>query len=369
MPDPSAWSIRDLMHWKHTGRFARTLIDQAQGDDAHLAYAYGWLVGYRGENACGSPFLNSAVGGPSRTQWWRQRFVRNYVDAWAYGLYQTSATMSGDTPTPPYASWPELCSRNYQDDIGMAGSSLDPADLMERIKTRQPFPTGVLPTDFGAYWVDCFQSVYGTPTAASGVSPDGLNDAYLMTWLILWFMTSGAVFGCALDQPMQPPGGCSDAPAELDPFQVDPTTGQPAPPPTAQPDVDLSVGSVICGVIMVIFGGVLYALGSTTTGAALISAGIDEAEGAGDVPWADLRCKLFWLQTYLYNGLKGIHQLMAISGFGYPHPVELGDDETTLSLLGLVLTWKTGKNLVMSQPSNPKRGYPSKPWDGTLTSF
>jgi hypothetical protein len=76
VPDPSTWTTRDFIHWKKTGQFTRALIDNAAGNDAHLAYAYGWLVSYAA-HACGSPFLNSAVGGPSRTQWWRQRFVRN----------------------------------------------------------------------------------------------------------------------------------------------------------------------------------------------------------------------------------------------------------------------------------------------------
>ena len=81
VPATDTWQIRDLLHWKHTGLFVKKLLARANatGNPRHLAYAYGFVIGYAA-NVCGAPLVNSTVGGPSRTQWWRQRMVNNWVD-------------------------------------------------------------------------------------------------------------------------------------------------------------------------------------------------------------------------------------------------------------------------------------------------
>ena len=138
IPAPDTWQVRDFLHWKKSGPFVKKLIEKAAAanDQRFLAYAYGFLVGYAA-NVCGGSFINSAVGGPPRTQWWRQRFVKNYVDAWAYGFYRSSATITGDSPTPPYEEWPDLCDSNLHERITL--EPLDPVDLLQRIKVEQPF--------------------------------------------------------------------------------------------------------------------------------------------------------------------------------------------------------------------------------------
>lgn len=365
VPGPETWTIRDLIHWKKTGQFAKTLIDKATGDE-QLAYAYGWLVGYTA-HVCASPFLNSAAGGPSRTQWSRQRFVRNYVDAWVHGFYQTGASMMGDDPTPPYASWPDLCEANLQDQLIDPGKHpLDPLDLMTWIKVRKPLPTDVLPPGFGKYWVECFTAVYGPPPPGGGITPDGLNGACVLTWLVLWFMTSGDVVGCNLVEPMQPPDNCGDSPQELDPFQKDPETGNPTPPPDANPNGDVDGLSAVCGIFFAVVGVIISLMGGGFAGLSTFVGGVAGVNSAKDALWPKWRCQLFWLRKYIFNGLTGLHKLLAISGFGYPDAEELGEDPITMTLLGVEHSWKAGKSLTMSQPGNP---FPSKPWDGSILTF
>ena len=78
------------------------------------AYAYGYVVGYAA-NVCGSPFINSCVGGPHRTQWWRRRFTNNFVDAWVHGRYELDPRpVPADVPSPPYPDWPNLAVANLQ---------------------------------------------------------------------------------------------------------------------------------------------------------------------------------------------------------------------------------------------------------------
>ena len=198
-PPPEEWPARDFLSWKKTGSFVRQLLDKADasGDDRLRAYAYGYLVAYSTSTA-GSPFINSVVGGPSRTQWWRQRLIKNYTDAWAYGYYGAGASMSGDDPTPPYADWPSLCGANLHEKMKIG--SVDPVDLVDQVKKNQPFPAAI-PDDFADLWFEAVSAAYGSSLPA-GLSAGSLNAAYLMTWLVLWFQTSGAILGCNLSPPM-----------------------------------------------------------------------------------------------------------------------------------------------------------------------
>jgi hypothetical protein len=249
VPATDTWQIRDLLHWKHSGLFVKKLLARANtsGNPRHLAYAYGFVVGYSA-NVCGAPFVDSTVGGPSRTQWWRQRMVRNWVDAWVYGFYRASATMppGSDTPVPDYEKWPNLCDANLQDRITMG--AMNPQDLLRNLKLKQPFPEHILPDDFGQYWTDAFADAYGPPTPNGPVRVASLNHAYHMTWLMLWFQTSGEVVNwfechdgqarpiCTFKDPPAPPDGCTLDPKTVDPFQKDPDTGKPIVPP--KPSVD-----------------------------------------------------------------------------------------------------------------------------------
>jgi hypothetical protein len=366
VPQPQTWQIRDFLHWKRPGRFIEKLLDEAKntGDDRLRAYAYGYLVSYAG-NVCGNAFVNSAVGGPSRTQWWRQRFVKNYVDAWSYGFYRVHPVMTGDTPNPDYddPAWPNLCDAQFQDKISFG--AVDPVDLMGRVKTAQAFPK-VLPDDFAQRWFNAFSNAYGAPLPNNLPSADVLNAAYLMNWLVLWLQTSGEVLGCDLTEPMTPPDDCGADPSPLDPFVPD-ESGGPSLPPSPSIDYDTDVGAIVCGIILAILGGAAFFAGAGALGGAVFVAGISmlDCESVVEPDWKSLRCQLYWYRKYLNNGLRGMHKLLALTGFGFPHAAYLKVDTDTLQLLPL--EFESGKNLVKSRIT--ERLYPSKPWDGQLLGF
>lgn len=379
VPESTTWQIRDFLHWKKSGRFVKTLIRRAQesGDNHFLAYAYGYLISYVG-NVCGSPFINSATGGPSRTQWWRQRFVKNYVDSWVYGFYRANAQMNGDEPSVPYADWPNLCEANLQQQIQLDTIDQTQWDqmavqLMNLFTAPGDFPA-VLPDDFANFWFSAFQEAYGPVLPNLLPVPGVLNGAYLMTWLVLWFQTSGQVLGCNLQvdcccqrDPMEPPDNCGDAPSALDPFQIDPTTGDPILPPPAQVDYDTDAGAVACGIILGILGFLALCSGNTAAGAVIIAGAVDQFDCRNilDVNWQQLRCLLYWYRLYMYNGLKGLHKLFALAGIGYPDTSFLAVDTDVLDVLNLV--FESGKNVVKSRGRDQE--FPSKPWDGGLTTF
>jgi hypothetical protein len=363
VPPPDQWQVRDFLHWKHPGRFIRALLTVAKenGDDRLLAYAYGYIVSYAG-NVCGNPFVNSAVGGPPRTQWWRQRYVKNFIDAWVFGFYnQDPRPMPGDNPTPPYTAWPSLCSANLHQRIELGGPALDPVALLQTVKTAHPFPA-VFPNDFAALWFEAFQAAYPNPIPA-GVKLASLNGAYLMTWLVLWFQTSGAVLGCDPKEPMKPPDGCDDK-KDLDPFKPAPGGG-PTPPPQMDTDLEDSTAKV-CGIILAILGGIAVLFGAAAQGAAAIAGAAALLDCSNLVHWQKLRCELFWFRMYMFNGVKGLHKLLAIAGFDYPIASQLAEDEAVLDLIPGI-QFESGRALTKSREQT--KDYPSKPWDGSDLTF
>lgn len=371
VPTPDTWQPRDFMHWKRSGRFVRALLDKAKktGDQRLLAYAYGYLVSYAA-NVCGNSFINSAVGGPPRTQWWRQRFVKNFVDAWVFGFYNqsTKPTMSGDTPSPNYndrdasgnPKWPNLCQANLQTRIELA--TMDPVNLMQLVKTAKVFPK-VLPDDFAQLWFEAFQAAYASPLPPN-VKAETLNGAYVMTWLVLWFQTSGAVLGCNSPEPLRPPDDCGNDPSSLDPFTTAPGGG-PTPPPTMDTDLKDTTAEV-CGIILAILGGLFLLAGGAAAGAGAIAGAVALLSCSSLVEWKKLRCELYWYRMYLYNGIKGLHTLLSMTGFDYPYTDALAVDPEIPQLLGLI-PFVSGIKLVKSVIQ--KEDFPSKPWDASLATF
>lgn len=354
VPAPTDWQARDFLHWKKTGAFVRDLLETADatGDQRLKAYAYGYLIGY----ACrvtGSPFVNSIVGGPFRTQWWRQRLVRAYVDAWVYGFYQQNPrpTMTGDTPAPPYDTWPSLCDANLHRKLNLgAADPAEPAALLTTVATQAPFPP-MVPDDFAQHWFQAVQKSFGASVPA-GVGAGSLNGAYAMTWLMLWFQTSGAVLGILGCPPQGPqaPANCGKDKSELDPFHV--VNGTFTGPPPADIDQDVDEGSFICGTILAI-------LGFLPTPSGVVFDLIGDAVKTGAVDWDDVRCKIYWNREYLFNAIAGFKRLVALTGFGYPDPQVLQEDKQALALLGSSKPIDSARVLVKSRL---RADFPSKVW-------
>jgi hypothetical protein len=240
---------------------------------------------------------------------------------------------------------------------------MDPAAMLIDIKKNRDLPAGVLPDDFAASWFNAFAATHPGPHPP-GLDPGGLNGAYLMTWLMLWMQTSGEIIGCNSGMPMEPPGGCGAAPGELNPF-VPASGGGPTLPPTFDTDLKDTTAEV-CGIILAILGGLLVLVGAAAAGAAAIVGAAVSLDCSHIVEWQKLRCQLFWYKIYLYNGLRGMNELLALTGFVFPYPEMLAEDEITSSTLD-GLMFESGRNLVKSL--GEKQEFPSKPWDGTLLTF
>jgi hypothetical protein len=372
-PGPFIWTAREFLHWSHPGRFATALATKAKasGDDRFLAYAYGYLCSFSGCVA-GSSFVNSTIGASYRQQWWRYRWVNNYVDTWVYGAYRSGATMAGDTPNPPYDQWPGLCNAKLHEKIGLG--LLDPVDVMTRMRQGQPFPSA-LPDDFAEYWMSAWKDAYGPITGR--FKAEAMNGAYVMSWMKLWFETSADVIGCNPAPPMTPPGDCGDAPPWVDP-NVPGDNGNGQTPSLPEPESDPDVGEIVSGILLALIGVVTFIAGGWVIGAAEVAGGVALViDGATEINWAKLRCDLYWLRMYLYNGLKALHDLLTLGAFSHPYPSELAQDDTTIQLLGVPYTFDSGKRVVKSRvlyPGKyedevhlaPDEQYPSKPASSSL---
>jgi hypothetical protein len=275
------------------------------------------------------------MGSTYRADWWRYRWIDNFVDAWVYGFYGAHASMSGDAPTPAYENWPGLCNANLQTKIALPG--LDENDISHHLLTTE---AQLIPTEFENFWYTAFDSVYGVRGPASRFKPNSLNGAYLMTWMVLWFQTSGKVVGC------NPP----------------PADGSIAPTPTPESDVD--EGKVVTGILLALLGIALALGGGLILGAAAVVGGVVLViEGANEINWTKLRSDIYWLRIYFYNGLKALHEIMVLAGFQHPYPVVLQTGDVPV-LLGIPFTFDAA--VVNCKSRNLKDRFPPIPWNGTI---
>lgn len=351
------WNLRDVLSWRRTGRFAKQLWDKAQGsgDPTLMAYALGWISSWS-VSAGGASAVASIIGAPFRNQWWRARFVANYVDVWAFGHAEVGPA------TAPYAAWPQMCSANLQDRIMVPGPAFDITALMDNLRLNQPLQAA-LPASFTAYWLDCYETVYaGLDGDRPAVTAEFLQDAFAFTWLVLWFQTSPQSLGCHHTAPATP-GACGTPPAWVTAIVSGGGSGGiTLPPPTIDPKIKPE--NIICAILLAILGIAALCGGMLIGGAAAIAGAVALIASAGTIDWAKFGCDLAWYRLTLFNGLRALHDLLSLGGFVHPYKHELSQDSMTLQLLGaLDVTWRTGDNILISKPH--KETFPALPWNGS----
>lgn len=355
---PRFWTLREFLSWRRTGQFAHMLWEKAaaSGKDEFRAYALGWLSSWS-LSACGGSAVASIIGAPYRNQWWRARFVSNYIDLWSYGYAEM-----GLEPAP-YDGWPNLCNQELQKRIEIPGAAFDPDDLMNSLREGSGLSTA-LPGDFTRFWNDCYDAVYGDMgTDRPQVDAVSLQDAYAMAWLVLWFQTSAESLGCSAVMPTAP-ANCGTAPS----WATNPPTpgdagsgGDVLPLPHIDPKLDPA--SVICAILLAMLGVVEACTGGFVAGAGPIAGTILVAQTA-NIDWDKFRCDLAWYHLYLYNALRALHDVLSLAGLVHPYTIELSQDPTTSTLLNL--SFPTGDNIVKSKQ---QERYPIAPWSGINGSW
>jgi hypothetical protein len=348
---PEKLFMRDLLHARRTGTFLRLLLEGANdaGDEKLGAYSLGYLTSYAGK-VCGNPFINSIVRGSYRTQWWRHRWISNYVDAWVYGFYDAGATMAGDTPTPPYADWRNLAdaklhlklSEGLGQNSPMAG--LDVAFVMDVLRGKQELPTDkMLPPVFCEYWCKAVADAYGdlAPEWITDADKDRrrliLSHAFLQLWMVLWFQTGSGVQGLGLLPPLpdKKPSGCTGSQPKWDgPGTHGQDSGNPATvPPVPRPETESDAARTITGIFAIVLGALAFLASEGLLGGGMIGAGValvlDDDTTAN---WDALDCSLYWYRWYHYGFCEALHQSLVYGGFSFPYAAEL--DKTLMDAEG-----------------------------------
>jgi hypothetical protein len=362
---PSQWTGRDWLHWKRPGAFATALRDSAvswaaahPGDNRFVAYAAGWQVAYAAL-VCGSGFMNSIAGSCYRTLWWRHRWLQLFVDTWSWGYYGAGASYGDDgNPNPPYEKWPALCAAGLHNLIDLT-NGLDPQTVAETVVTDGTLP-GPLPDDFVTFWLDSWSTAYSNPSTPL-FTADRLQAGFLMTWLVLWFQTSGDVVGCNPAPSPTPPSSCGDNPTPpdwIDPTQTNPATCkpdgtgcQPFAPQEPTPEHDPTVGEIICGAILAVAGVVSLFFGGGIIGVGAIAGGVGlMVDGEEQLNWDQLNCQIYWLNVYIYNGLSALHKLTVLAGIQQPYPADLAQMSESLKFGGVIpIDFSTTAEMCKSQ--------------------
>lgn len=361
---PNFWNLREFLSWRRTGRFAKQLWDSAQatGSDELRAYALGWLSSWA-VSAGGAPAVASIIGAPYRNQWWRARFVGNYVDLWSHGYVE-----AGPAPKP-YTPWPNLCEAELHKRIEVPGTAFDPIALMDNLRTSTALGAG-LPDFFVDYFIGAYDAVYGDLGARRPkLDAAILQDGYAMAWLVLWFQTSPETLGCNFVAPL-PPDICGSPPAWTSPTSGGGSGGgSVGTPPAPSIDPKVKPENIVCAILLAILGVASFFFGGFVAGGAAIAGAIALVVTAGTIDWDKFRCDLAWYRLYLFNGLRALHDVLALGALVHPYKNELVEDQTTFQLLqGIDPTIvRTGDNVVMSMPSEKR--FPHVPWSGSGFSW
>jgi hypothetical protein len=351
---PTAWTGREWLHWKTPGTFADQLLADARasGDARFVSYALGWRTAIA-TLVCGSGFVNSIVGSSYRTYWWRFRWICNFVDTWVWGFYGAGAKLEENgEPNQDYTSWGSLCNAKLQDLIDVTGGALDGPTVASAVVQNSNPPTNTtvqplintgsggllpppLPADFIDFWMKAFNTAYNfTPANPSTLfTPISLQAGYLMTWLMLWFQTSGDVIGCLSSTVPQPPSSSCDG-NSFSQQQTASTPGQGTPSdlePT--PEHDPNTGETVCGVILAILG--VIATCFDPAGIGLVVGGIALAvNGEKQLNWDTLQCQMYWIDMFMFNALWDLHKVAVLAGVQYPFASDLAISSATTIAFG-----------------------------------
>jgi hypothetical protein len=326
--DQAGCRLWEFLRWHHCGQFARNLAGLAK-TPSQQAFAQGWLC-HVATSVTSEPFIANITGGPYRTHWWRNMFVRNYVDSWMFGLAETPGSMSGDTPTPPYASWSALVAANLQDEFNIAGAlsvpspasgvpaavtALTSGDLSTILAT---LPSGL--QEISDLFDEALAATYGPaelaqigasslPSIGATFTPGVLKSAYVGAFAVYWFMTSGTgPFNNNLLGP--PPTGCGTSPPSWLTSGVSPSPSQ----------AGLNIGGAVCAAVLVILALITLFSGDLPLALAELAA----AMAAPLVDWSTVACNLYWATSTLLGNENALRDTLVYLALAYPAPVLLG---------------------------------------------
>jgi hypothetical protein len=370
--------VRDALHGHQPGTFWASLRRKAvdSGDPRFAAFAMGIPVGYATALTV-NPLVNGIVGGPHRTQWWRHRWVSQYVDAWVWGHYRTRAALrergrdlvfplagtGGRVPLPPYPAWENVAGSNLHERLAVGG--ITPEAVFTAFGSKTPMPA-FLPSGLATMIVDTYRDVVGDP-GPRGVVVDaaGVQGAYATTWLTTWLAGSGEVLGATPSDRIDGPDKCGDRPDWAAPDGSIVTGGATEQPPhigAADPNVPEVASAIVAGILATLE----FLCANLVAGVVGVIVAVGQAERGLDPGWPALRCASGWLDVYFANLQIGLRELFTTVGLVPPYAAELAHKEDKFTILGQIDPPSAALATCMS-PSALEDGYPHSTWRPSAT--
>jgi hypothetical protein len=312
------WRPFEFARWIRTGQFTRILLQKAKAApdpvarERLTAYAYGYCS-HVASSVVGGPFVNSIVGGPYRTHWWRNRYVSNHVDAWTHGFFTTPATISADNPTPPYEAWNDVCAAELHKKIQFGDAPTHGFEAA-RLIAHGPLKLPEFPAEIADLLADTAKEVFQFPVdlvPPELFDPDTYKRAYHGLYAVSWFMSSGGPPLC-VKLPAPAPPTCTEEPEWV-------SSGGSPPTPTKT-----SGGSTGSSVALAILAVLAFLTGNWVAGIAAIAGAIAAAKSHQEIDWDQLRCNLFWQRHHLVEIEQAIRDGLVIAGLAYPAAHQLG---------------------------------------------
>jgi hypothetical protein len=333
------WS--DMFHYRNTFEFGRHLFQKAQadGNDAHTAFALGWMS-HLATDVTGHAFTNEKCGGPYRLHWQRHKLVENHMDAKVcdsehggdaiYNMLSNSAlhlwiafhgdgssvhNFFGAQPGPIYAtgdSTPDILDRRSKWDVD--------SDL---------------PDDLAAFIADAAAEFFtdatthvATPTGAAASHPTIINDIQPGTagyadadavattyWWLYHYIKWTTTDYYELRRPSAPNV------IQIPPFPSPPGSGSPSP----GPGDDSNTWADALSILLAILAWLIYIAQVIAWGvAALISI-------VTTLTTYPLRLLVYeYIEIPLYNAWSALHFYLAHTGFVLPMKTEMNPGLMTL---------------------------------------
>lgn len=265
-PEPtgnySNWWWMDMLHYRKTGTFAKTLLSLAD-DPIGISYARGYMSHVAGD-ICGHPFINALVGGPFRNHAYRHMVLESLADTWLW---------------------------NHQGRGDIIDAGLDQLILLSDGDFHK----------ISTLIVKSMKAVYSGPMLPNrlpGRYPDTseLAAAYRAMLIYLDLSTSGS-----LPRPMPPP---DDPRGLLQEIQDLLSRNAPTSPPSWNPNNPLDYIVALLGYLL---RGVVFLAMLATLPEALVIRFLNIAP----------RWMLYLIKLAIYMVISGLRTLLAFMGWGY----------------------------------------------------
>ncbi|WP_250522932.1 MULTISPECIES: zinc dependent phospholipase C family protein [unclassified Caballeronia] len=282
------WWWMDMLHYRNTGEFARTLLEQAN-DQVTSSYAKGYLSHVAGD-ICGHPFINGLVGGPFRNHAYRHMVLEALADTWLWDQQGRG----------------DIAASRMDRLIEMSDADFRKISTLVILSMKKVYVTPMVPNQL----------------SGSHPSSSELLTAYRAMQLYIRHSTAGKI-----DRPKPPPENPGEIFKEIQDILA---RNNPGAPPKWNPNSPLDYLAALFGWF---FKGIVFIAMIATLPEAVIARFIATATG--------VRWLLYMVKLAIFMIVSGIRTILALMGWGYAGK----DDFKTFGFLSDLITFQGDRDI------------------------